>query len=320
MALRGHPRISKATIQRVRETAAACGYRTNPLLRSVMEHVRSAHGQHSWLNVAFVWLEATPKSAKTDPLQRQTIAAVRLRAEQVGIKVEPFYLSEDGMTSKRLEQILVARGISGIIFSPSTHIPVVDLRMTWSQFSIVVIGNTAWQPEFHRAAHHHYRGMARALAEVKRLGFRRPGIIVRTELNERAARTPEAAFVAYAPATPTPSRMIYRFDASINRAALTRWLAKARPDCLVFPFTAEFEERFGSLEIIRSIPRLGLDLFEPGPLAGIAQNFGDIGGNAVDLLMTQLLHNDRGAPNRAKVVLAEGEWQEGPSLSVRKTR
>jgi LacI family transcriptional regulator len=314
MALRGHPRVSAATRARVTALAERRGYHTNPLLRSVMSHVRSATSRRSWINIAFVWIEATPRTVRSDPFQAQTIASVSKRADQLGLRLEQFYLSEPGMTPGRLEKILLTRGIAGIIFSPSSHIPNVHLPFDWTQFAVVVIGNTPWTPEFHRAAHHHYQGMRTALVEVERLGYRRPGAVLMQNLNERARRTPEAAFLTHHPLRDQASQLIFLITGPRATSDFRRWLTRARPDCLLFPFFEGFTPDLGGIHLATHHPHAALDIFVAEGIAGMHQDFEAIGGNAVDLLMTQLLHNDRGIPRRPKIVLAEGNWLSAPSL------
>jgi len=314
MALRGHSRISAATRERVVALAERWGYHTNPLLRSVMSHVRSASSRRSWINIAFVWIEATAKNVRTDPFRAQTIESVQRRADQLGLRLGQFFLSEPGMTPARLEKILLARGISGVIFSPSSHIPNVDLPFDWSRFAVVVIGNTPWTPEFHRAAHHHYQGMRTALLEVERLGYGRPGAVLMQNLNERARRTPEAAFLTHHPLRERAAELIFRITGPRATSDFRRWLARVKPDCLLFPFFEGYTPDLGGIHLANNYPHAALDIFVAEGIAGLHQDFAAIGANAVDLLMTQLLHNDRGIPSRPKIVLAEGNWVSAPSL------
>jgi LacI family transcriptional regulator len=314
LALRNHPRISQATIQRVTAHAAKIGYRTNPLLHSVMSRVRAANVRKMWLNFAFVWLDATRKTIRTDTFQVKTIQAVSRRAEQLGLHLEQFFLSDPGMSPLRLEQILLARGISGVVFSPSANIPTVDLPFNWSRFSVVVMGNVPWNHNFHRAGYHHYHAMCRALEEVDRLGYARPGVVLKENLNERAERTPEAAFLTHHPIAEKARALIFRTDQQKSASAFRKWLAAAQPDCLLFPFMDAFAPTLGGVPLKGRYPYAALDQVDLGEIAGIQYEFDAIGSNAVDLLTTQILHNDHGIPARAQIVFAEGAWHDAASL------
>jgi hypothetical protein len=52
--------------------------------------------------------------------------------------------------------------------------------------------------------------------------------------------------------------------------------------------------------------------------AGIDQQTDVLGAAAVDLLVEQLHHNERGPPEHPKMVMTEGLWREGET--VRKVR
>jgi len=316
MALRGHPEISRSTIERVTALAAKVGYRTNPLLQSVMSHVRSASVRRMWLNFAFVWLDATPQSVRTNPFQAQTIRSVTGRARQLGLHLEQFYLTEAGMTAQRLEQILLARGISGMIFSPSATILKVDLAIDWSKFSVVVMGNVPWSQNFQRSGHNHYRGMCLALEEVARLGYRRPAIVLKENLNERAERTPEAAFLTHHPLPSEAAALVFRLGGNRDKetTGFHQWTTKLRPDCLLFPFMDGFSPSLDGISIGKRHFHAGLDLAVADGTAGIHYAFEAVGSKAVDLLITQMLHNERGIQTQAQTVLADGTWQDGPSL------
>jgi len=182
------------------------------------------------------------------------------------------------------------------------------------------MGNTPWTPEFHRAAHHHYQGMRTALAEVDRLGYRRPGVVVMQNLNERARRTPEAAFLTHHPAPKQAPHLIFRISGPKATSDFKKWLLRTKPDCLLFPFFEGYTPDLGGIRLEGKHPHAALDIFVPKGIAGMHQDFEAVGANAVDLLMTQLLHNDRGVPRRPKIVLAEGEWRNAPSLPPARDR
>lgn len=54
-----------------------------------------------------------------------------------------------------------------------------------------------------------------------------------------------------------------------------------------------------------------------GAVAGIDQNTREAGAAAVDLVIEQLFHNERGIPRKPKVVMIEGEWVDGPTVRPR---
>lgn len=53
---------------------------------------------------------------------------------------------------------------------------------------------------------------------------------------------------------------------------------------------------------------------EHGDLAGVDQKSLTIGSAAVELVVEQLYHNERGVPETPKVVLIEGRWHPGKTV------
>ena len=63
---------------------------------------------------------------------------------------------------------------------------------------------------------------------------------------------------------------------------------------------------------------MDLDLSEPdGSVAGIIQNHPIVGAAAVDLLIQQVSHSEKGVPKFPKLVLIEGTWADGATLKRR---
>ena len=105
-----------------------------------------------------------------EPFLRKVFLGAQRRAAQMGFDLEEFWTSEPGMTDRRLQQIIRARGIVGVVLSPvTTDEASLVLDWDWREFSAAVIGNVTWTPELHHAGHHHYLGMRTALVGSQEL-------------------------------------------------------------------------------------------------------------------------------------------------------
>jgi len=316
MALRGHPRISKTTIKKVKASAKSIGYRTNPLIRSVMSLVRfSKYSKKNWITIGFIWLEDTPESLSKNYFFTKLIESFIKRAYGLGLNVEQFFLKQEGMSVQRLQKILLARGITGIVFSPSKTSATVKLSFEWNRFTTVIIGHTPWEPEFNRVGHYQYSGMRRTLQNVFNAGYKRPALIILKNQNEQSLKIQESTFLANYPDSREGLKLVCQVDESMHISGLKKWLIKMVPDCLIIPSVEVLLNRKDLAGLLRSYPHASLDVYSGMDVAGIIQDFNAVGINAVDLIITQLLHNDVGVPIRPKVVmLAEGEWYFGKSL------
>ncbi|MDO8544444.1 MAG: LacI family DNA-binding transcriptional regulator [Opitutaceae bacterium] len=314
MALRNHPRIPEVTTQRVQRIARKLGYKAHPSVAALMAHIRSGRQPRSREKIAFVWIEAQPTELNV-PFNRQTIAGARQRAEQLGYELEEFWLSEPGMTSRRLSDILKARGVTGVVFSGCDRQTGVQLEMDWGAHAAAVIGNAPWTPELHRAAHHHFLSMRRVLAELARREYHRPALILDELVNERAIRASEAAFVTHHPA-PSRARQLLRKVAAADDPSLRSWLRQVRPDAVIVSrtrFLAALRSHAAALGKDTGYVTLELTAGENN-ISGIDPGHHLIGAHAVDLVIEQLFRNERGMPAEPKNVLFEGHWVEGNTL------
>jgi LacI family transcriptional regulator len=314
-ALRNHPKIPPATALRIQRIARKLGYKAHPSVAALMAHIRSGRQPRHAEKIAFVWVEAAPTQANA-PFNRQCIAGARARAEQLGYQMEEFWLSEAGMTPRRLSEILKTRGITGIVFSGCDRKTGVELEMDWSAHATAIIGNAVWNPELHRAGHYHYMSMRRVLHELGRRGYRRPVALLEHVVNERANRAWEAAFLTHHPAPSLAPDCVRKFS-ELDPPAIGTWLRRMRADAVIVT-KPMFVAPLRSLAPTRAKP-LGwavLDLLEgTEELSGIDPGHRMIAANAVDLVVGQLFQNERGIPNEPKKLLFEGHWIEGTTLA-----
>src|SRR6185295_8794417 len=101
--------------------------------------------------------------------------------------LELFRLGENGLQEARLEQVLRARGIRGVIFSPFPG-PGATLTQSWENHAIAAIGYSLKKPVLHRALNHQAHSMQVALAELLALGYRTVGVVIPRQQNERVER------------------------------------------------------------------------------------------------------------------------------------
>ncbi len=308
-ALRHHAKIPAATREKVAAVARGLGYRPNPRVASLMAHIRGAQAQaHAHRErIAFVWVHTSRREARANPFLKNVFAGARGRAAQMGFALEEFWTEDAGMTDERLEQILRARGIVGVVLSPvTTAEAAVTLGWDWRHFSAAVIGNVTWTPELHHAGHHHFLAMRMALLELARLGVRRPAALIDAETNERAKRAWEAAFLTHHP-EPAAARGLVR----VGPGDAAEWLRATRADALIVSDEALLGAR-GVRTVCRerglTVITLHWSKDTPQALGGINQSYDLVAAQAVDLVAAQLNANETGVPDLPRIMLFPGRW------------
>ena len=311
-ALRQHPKIPAATRDRILRIATDLGYRPNPRVSSLMAQVRQGDSLARGERIAFVWMHTPRAVARRDPFLRAVFAGAVQRAQQAGFGLEEFFTADPGMTDRRLNQIIRARGIVGVVLSPvMTDESTLALDWDWSGFAAAVIGNVSWTPELHHAGHHHYLGMRTVLRELAALGRRRIAAVIDDTTNRRAKRAWEAAFITHHPSPRSARRLLHLTD-SRPREPLTAWVMRTTPDALI----VSSDTLLAAPGLQRHCERQGIKLAtlywnaNRPELAGVDQCYERIAGYAVDLVIAQLNNNETGLPDLPHMMLFPGKWMD----------
>ncbi|MEI6232838.1 MAG: LacI family DNA-binding transcriptional regulator [Planctomycetota bacterium] len=316
LALRHDPRISAATRRKVELAARKLNYRPHAVVADLMAQLRTLKIVHDTSTLGFITAWPTRDGWEKSPNHRRFFAGVNARAHELGYKVEVFWLREPGMNSRRMSQILRARGIRGLILQSLPKAPG-RLSLEWQHFAAVAKGLTIAQPRLHRVVSSHFEDMRLVSHHLKRLGYRRPGLVLDAAMDMRVDRAWLAAYLLQQRDTAERDRVPALILTSRQAAtAFSAWLAHHRPDVILFTGlpVLDWVKRL-ALRVPKDVGLVHLDWSEEvGPLAGIDTCPEVIGEAAVDLLVGQLHAHEYGIPAREKIVAVHGRWIKGASL------
>lgn len=309
-ALRNHPKIPAETRAHIQEVARSLGYRPNPRVAGLMAHIRRGRARPFGERIAYVWVHTTREEARRSAFLQAVLRGARARAEQAGYALEEFWTSDPGMTDPRLQKIIQARGIVGVVLSPVTTAETsITLGWNWSSFAAAVVGNVTWAPELHHAGHHHYLGMRMCMLELAKLGCVRPAALVDEPTHERAKRAWEGAFLALHPAE-DEARTLWFLHRKGEKRDPAAWLRRVKPDALIVSTTELLALpglRAAARE--RELPIVSLHWQdEARGIGGVDQCYGRVAAHAVDLVIAQLNLNELGPPDLPRIMLFTGHW------------
>lgn len=317
LALRDHPSLPESTRIRIQTIANELGHRGNPLISTVMAQVRGGAGRKYLGHFAYVTAFADRAAWRRVPTWRRFYEGAVGRSALLGYVVEEFWLKEPGMTPRRFHEILDARQIQGLIIAPLPK-PRWHLRMDWARFPSVTLNYSLWKPTLHRAANHHLHSIARALRELKRLGYRRIGLAISTENHERADQSWLAGLLSYQHALRPEARIPPCIIPDFAAGAFMEWTHAVRPDAVVGTGTLPLTWlREAGVRVPQEIGYVDLDLdptLTGAGIAGIDQQSEAVGAAAIDLLVGQFQRQESGIPPLPKVLLVEGSWHDGATV------
>lgn len=318
-ALRGNPKISEETRRRVLEAARRLGWRPNPLASAYMAHLRSTRPPAYQASLGFLVSNRNSNQISALPVyQQRHFIGARERAEELGYAVEPVWLMEPGLTAKRLGGVLRSRGIVGLII-PGLLTPTdIFQDFEWRYFAGVAMGFSLRSPELNRVAVNTAHGFDAALRRAIELGYKRIAVAISEAYDERVNHG------VYYPVHymrhrhgATHEIELYSFPAPQESevAGIRRWLEKTKPEVILGEDLVWHTVRRMGWRVPQDVGFISVDWSpEYSEIGGFNQRHETHGSVAVDLVVAQLLKNERGLPSIPRWVLVKGEWTDGASV------
>lgn len=318
-ALKNDTYVEPEKRARIRAIAKELGYAPDPMLTALSNYRRKQ------APVAFqstlAWINNFPvrhEGRELINIARYHEGALRF-ATQMGFKLEEFWMAEPGMTAKRAREVLLARGIRGLVFPPQP-LSGTELALDVEPFASVAIGYSLAAPRLHVVAGHQHNATLRALRELAKLGHARIGMVAASETLRRANHSFESPYHFFQAVQDekhrVPLHIIPGRDEPRNLAAAREgflaWYKRHKPTAIV----SHVGEIRGWLEAVGkhvpddvSLATLSR-VFEPS-WSGIDQQESEIGRRALELLVSLFQSGERGAPATPLRLLVEGRWIEG---------
>ena len=307
-ALRNHPKISEQTKQKIREAAERLNYRRNPMVSALMSSLSQSRGPADPAPLAVV---CTNSGKKTGTQYQQRLwKGISQRAEELGFSTEQFFLDYRKIDSKRISQIFITRGISGLILLPASR-GGAHLSLDWNAFSAVAIGYSLLRPNLDRICHDQYQEIRLALKQIYSLGYKRPGLLLCPKQDLRSLYSWSSGFYGYE--YPRKKNRIIPVLDYRDQEGLLNWYRKYQPDVIIGTDNYMLKQAGLKYPDDLGFVTLGYKATQP-EIAGIDEQTELLGAAAVNHL-TQLLYNNiRGIPDSSCTVLIQPKWVDGASL------
>jgi LacI family transcriptional regulator len=241
------------------------------------------------------------------------------RARELGYKLEHFWLGEPGMTPERFSEILVTRGVHGLLLGrmpPGQH----TLELNWDRFSCVALGMTLRAPRLHHVTENHFDNVSQGMQQCLARGYRRVGFVF-PEANDSPGVGDRwlGAYLIQQRNFPPDDRLPICPGAPTNQATFSEWFRRERPDALLVTHGTPILDWLRTLG--KEVPKdVGLVALQDPPdfnAAGVYFDPANIGALAVEMLIGLMHRNETGVPQDQHEILLTGEWQDGATLPMK---
>lgn len=324
MSLRNRPNISPELRRRIRALAERMGYEPNPYVAALMRERRHGRTQTSRPILALISGLDRPDAWKhsPSPTRRSIREGVINRGAQLGYDVEEFWLHPEGMSVEAFAAEAAKRGISGVIIGPLAE-GAEPPALRWQDFSAISISVPLQSLTLRTVSNDNYFTSLRAVIECHRLGYRRPGLILRSVHRQRFQGRWEAGFATGQALLPELGKLrtfLIEDQEDISRFPLKRfqtWMQKEKPDVIV-TMAADLIERVLREEGLRVPEEIGIAALSCPEMghrfSGVFQNGHFVGATTIDLLVGMIERRETGLPEQAIATMVEGVWNPGTTL------
>ncbi|MDP0501803.1 MAG: LacI family DNA-binding transcriptional regulator [Verrucomicrobiota bacterium JB022] len=314
LALRNSPKISAAQRERIQQLAQELGYTKDPHVTQLMAHLRQSRATRSAATLAVLIPEiGTAEQQSYHPI-RALLEGIRDQAGRMGFELDVFHLADMQMSSARLRNILIARGIKGIIVLPFRS-GVGRIDFDFSGFCAATAGFSIIDPMLDRACPNYLQMMDELLEHLCAQGYERIGLVMTYGEGGIGQKLFTSSFLFFQTKIAAAHHIPILPKKEISDESLQAWIEQYRPQAIV-----------GAGSVYQRLARLGyripadvafasIDLSEPPVEAtGVNHRYRLIGRETVSLVATNLNLNQTGVPENPRVVLVDSHRRDGFSL------
>lgn len=327
LALRNDPQIPQQTRERIARTATRLGYQKNPTVDHLMVQLRAGAFRKHRANLAILNANAEREAFRSHPTIPTYVAGCRRRAKQQGYILDEFWLHDPRLDGDKLGRIFSSRGIRGALIvglMEDNHLPE-RFGSLWENFACVVTGVRTQQPALSFACTDHHVLALRATENALRLGYKRPALVLDTNIDQLIEGRFTAGFHIAQRRLPVAQRVppFYDVTASPQRErAFAQWFERAKPDVILtlYHVVAAWLKKLA----VRVPIDMGLVQLEwrkdHADWAGMNQHNDIVGEVAVDLLVGMIYNGEQGVPSYPRAALIGSTWVDGKTVQSRGKR
>ncbi len=313
-ALRNAPDVSAATCRRVQRIAATRGYIPDPEIARLMNHLRTKRPVRFQASICGISDYPTRLLRRSAGLNygARLLRGIHDRATSLGYTFDLINL-EEYTNAAHTQRVLASRGFAGLVILPLRQIRDLSQHIDFSLYSAVSATSASITPQLHSVMPHHFDNMIKACNALAAAGFRRIGLALSREWDERVNHRWAGAMLwnhRFGAAHSVAPLLDPAPGLNLDASAVSSWLRRERPDVIV----AESMD----MEALRAIVHATVKKSRPPIVtmnwpkafaeAGVDQRPENIGAAAIEILSGLIARGEKGAPAFPYRTMIDGAW------------
>lgn len=314
LAMRNNPKISAERRSEILRIADQLGYRRDPRITELMEHLRTARPHRTESTIAIIIPELSRTELAHFPPIQGLIDGAKQMAAMAGFGVDVLHLVDAGMSLRRVRQILFARGIKGAILAPCAS-GVAKMDFDCSDLCVATAGYSIVEPRLHRACPNYLQMMDELIADCLERGYKRIGLVMTYNDGGIGHKLFTSSFLFYQSKIAAAARLPVLPKTEITPEKLSTWIETYRPDVIISAGSVFTMLQEIGVRVPRDVAFASIDVSQPPTdAAGADHRYDLVGGEAVKQVLGLLNLNLTGIPENPKTVLVDSHRREGFSL------
>jgi DNA-binding LacI/PurR family transcriptional regulator len=318
MALRDSPRISQERKDQIASIAKRLDYRRNAHVSTLMRHIRRGRTKTPDRPAVAILLAHPDRDArKKFVFIDRRCRGIESRLAERGYRPAYFWYNDPKCPPERLERILHARGIRGVVLAFFRNFEA-NQSFHWSKFAVASHSGFALGPMVHRVSEDCIANTVLAMTRLWESGCRRIGLAHRatharsTRFHTTAAYH-EFMVRARTPLDRMPSIFMPEAPGQWTKSAFMAWFHRERPDAiLTYDWEIPGWLEASGCRVPAEVSVAVLNQCPSAPeLSGIDSAPEHLGKMLADLVVDQLENNELGPPLHPKLLMVPGRWISG---------
>ncbi|MEX0324035.1 MAG: LacI family DNA-binding transcriptional regulator [Puniceicoccaceae bacterium] len=314
-ALRNTGRVKKETRDIILAAADRMGYQRNALVGDVMSRIRKSQATDFNGTIGVLETVSFHRNRGYSRWHKELFDGAKKRSEELGYKLEFFQFKLEQRSLKRLEQILLARGISAVLLPPYTNPRDLDV-IDWDLFTTVQLDYGLQKMRMHTVLPDHHTSLLKALAKLEKMGYRRPGLMVERFQDERIFMKWLAAYKAFETQSSECESVPVFEPYDLTKEEFFDWFRRARPDVIIghrSDVIGWLDEK--GLKVPEDVGFFSLNLHHtPDETAGLNLLPDQLGKAAIEVLVSSLHRQETGVPEVPHTTSLQALVVDGPTI------
>lgn len=315
IALKGDKRVAKKTRDAIKKKAEELGYVPDPNLFALSLYRSQSKSEKIVAGMAWVTNFSSKDGWGVNRMSQAYRKGAAEQAKKLGYQLYDFWLGDPEVSPQRFRQILLARGIRGLIFAPQESFHT-DIDFDFTDFAAVTLGYTLRQPCLHLVSNHQLRSIRLAYRSLQNLGYKKIGFAMSSAVDGRVAGSFSGGFLSMNPTLDGEGFVAPFMYQEFCFEDFAKWFERWKPDAILASGDCSWKlkewAKEKGLQVGKDLAFAELNLMEfDGSMAGVSQRSELIGKAAANKVDSLLSHFEYGIPDTPLRTLVEGVWVDG---------